>query len=145
MYLFFLDCQNVIVTSLSEEYHHRYKLYQDYLHDSNIFSFQLCTCSGMCILYSFLCQVIQFCPYFTLAKDGLKCNCIYDMFVPVIIFRKKNKKKNDPYASMGKNQKLCHNFPTIYLFSWEGEGNPYVSNPVNTLKSSKVCLLTLKS
>ena len=44
-----------------------------------------------------------------------------------------------------KSQKLCHNCPAIYLFSWEGEGNPYVSNPVNTLKSSNVQLLTLKS
>ena len=73
--------------------------------------FQLCTCSRMCSLYTFIfsfvhtpecayctpilyiCHVIQFCPYFmlakdgsyhvnllslfTLAKDGVKCNCIY--------------------------------------------------------------------
>ena len=44
---------------------------------------------------------------------------------------------------MGKNQKLCHNCPAIYLFSWEGEGNPYISTPINTLKSSIVHLPTL--
>ena len=105
----------------------------------------------MCSLYTFLssfvhapeytyctpiCHVIQFCLYFTLAKDGVKHKCIYaHMFVPVVVFHKKIKK--DLYTSMGKNQKLCHNCPTIYLLSWEGEGNPYVSNPVNTLKKRK--------
>ena len=47
--------------------------------------------------------------------------------------KKKKKKKNDPYSSMGKNQKLCHNCPAIYLFSWERKGNPYVSNPIKYL------------
>ena len=64
--------------------------------------------------------------------------CLY-----LLLFKKK---KKDLYASMGKKSKLCHNCPAIYLFFWEGEGNPYISNPVNTLKkSSKVHLLTLKS
>ena len=43
-------------------------------------------------------------------------------------------KKNDPYSSMGKNQKLCHNWPAIYLFSWKREGNPYISNPIKYFK-----------
>ena len=47
-------------------------------------------------------------------------------------------KKNDPYSSMGKNQKLCHNCPTIYLFAWEREGNPYVSNPIKYFKLNSV-------
>ena len=62
----------------------------------------------------------------------------------VIVFKKKEKKKTRTQVWV-KSQKLCHNCPAIYLFSWEGEVNPYVSNPVNTLKSSKVHLLTLKS
>ena len=33
-----------------------------------------------------------------------------------------------------KTQKLCHNCPTIYLFSWEREGNPYTSNPIKNFK-----------
>ena len=76
---------------------------------SNIFSFQPCTCYRMCSLYTFffsfvhapecaycthilyICHVIRFFLYFTLAKDGVKCNCIYaHRFVPVIVFHKKN-------------------------------------------------------
>ena len=53
------------------------------------------------------------------------------MFVPVIV---QKKTKKDLYASMGKKSKLCHNCPAIYLFFWEGEGNPYISNPANTFK-----------
>ena len=52
----------------------------------------------------------------------------------IISYCLKKKKKNDPYASMGKNKKLCHNCLAIYLFSWEGEENPYISNPINTFK-----------
>ena len=77
---------------------------------SDIFSFQPCTCSRMCSLYTFffsfvhalecayctpilyICHVIQFYLYFTLAEDGVKHNCIYaHMFVPVIVFCKKKK------------------------------------------------------
>ena len=85
---------------------------------SNIFSFQPCTCSRMCLLYTFLfsfghapecayctpiCHVIQFCLYFTLAKDSVKRNCIYaHMFVPVIVFHeKKKKKKKRPVRKYG--------------------------------------------
>ena len=35
---------------------------------------------------------------------------------------------------MGKDQKLCHNCPAIYLFSWEREENPYISNPIKYFK-----------
>ena len=55
------------------------------------------------------------------------------------------KKKMTRMQVWVKSQKLCHNCPVIYLFSWEGEENPYVTNPVNTLKKLKVHLLTLKS
>ena len=127
--------QVTIVTSLSEEYHHCYKLYQDY-RTTHIFFPALYMLWNVLIVL-LLCHVIQFCLYFTLAKHGVKCNCIYDMFVPVIVFQNKKKKKKNLYVSMGKNQKLCHNCPTIYLFSWVGEGNPYISNPVNTLKKKK--------
>ena len=68
---------------------------------------------------------------------------LFQKSVIIVINLLLKKKKNDLYASMGKNQKLCHNCPAVYLFSWEGEGNPYVSNPINTFKSSIVCLLTL--
>ena len=37
-------------------------------------------------------------------------------------------------AWVKKTQKLCHNCPTIYLFSWEREGNPYTSNPIKNFK-----------
>ena len=49
------------------------------------------------------------------------------------------------YASMGKKSKIMPQLPHYLSFSWEGEGNPYVSNPVNTLKKLKVHLLTLKA
>ena len=43
-----------------------------------------------------------------------------------------------------KTQKLCHNCPAIYLFSWEREGKPYTSNPiVKTLKYSSAPSLTM--
>ena len=41
-----------------------------------------------------------------------------------------------------KTQKLCHNCPTIYLFSWEREGNPYTSNPIKNFKILQVHLPT---
>ena len=131
MYLFFsvAKMQVTVVTSLSEEYRHCYKLYQ-IIHTTHSF-FQLCTCSRMCLLYSLLCHVIQFFLYFTLTKDGVNV-IVYMTCLYLLLF-----KKNDLYVSMGKKSKLCHNCPAIYLFSWEEEGNPYVSNPVNTLKSSK--------
>ena len=41
-----------------------------------------------------------------------------------------------------KTQKLCHNCPAIYLFSWEREGNPYTSNPISNFKVLQVRLPT---
>ena len=84
--------QVTIVTSLSEEYCHCYKLYQDYC-TTDIFFPALYMLQNVLIVL-LLCHVIQFCLYFTLAKDGVKCNCIYDMFVPVIVLQKKKKKNH---------------------------------------------------
>ena len=45
------------------------------------------------------------------------------------------KKKRQTRASAWvKTRKLCDNCPTIYLFSWEREGNPYTSNPIKNVK-----------
>ena len=46
------------------------------------------------------------------------------------------KKKQTQASAWVKTQKLCHNCPTIYLFSWEREGNPYTSNPIKILQST---------
>ena len=74
--------------------------------------------------------------YFMLTKDSVNViaymTCLY-----LLLFKKKKKKKKTRMQIRVKSQKLHHNCPAIYLFSWEGEGNPYVSNPVNTFKSSK--------
>ena len=59
------------------------------------------------------------------------------ILVTVIVFSLKKKKKKKK-----KTQKLCHNCLTIYLFSWEREGNPYTSNPIKQFKILQVCLLT---
>ena len=103
MYLFFsvAKMQITVVTSLSEKYHH-YKLYQ--IIQTTHSSFQLCTCSGMCLLYSFLCHVIQFYLYFMLTKDGV--NVIVYMTCLYLL-----KKKNDLYASMGKKSKIMPQLP----------------------------------
>ena len=53
------------------------------------------------------------------------------MFVTVIVFSLKKKKRMTQASAWVKTQKLCHNCPTIYLFSWEREGNPYTSNPIS--------------
>ena len=99
--------------------------------------FQLCTCSRMCSLYTFffsfvhalecayctpilyICHVIQFCLYFTLAKDGVKHNCIYVyMFVPVIVFLTK---KNDLSFGFAKNSKVMPQL-SCYLSFLLGKG-----------------------
>ena len=41
-----------------------------------------------------------------------------------------------------KTQKLCQNCPTIYVFSWEREGNPFTPNPISKLKVLQVHLPT---
>ena len=87
--------QVTIVTFLSEKYRHCYKLHQ-IIQTTHSF-FQLCTYSGMCLLYSPLCHIIQFVLYFTLTKDSVNV-IIYMMCLYLLLF----KKKDDPYASMGK-------------------------------------------
>ena len=75
---------------------------------------------------------------FSLTFNGLKAICTLSYFVFVIVVsetllvykkkkKKKKKEKKNPSFGLGKNQKLCHNCPTIYLFSWEREGNSYIS------------------
>ena len=120
MYLFFsvAKMQVTIVTSLSEEYRHCYKLYQ-IIHTIHSF-FQLCACSGMCLLYSLLCHIIQFFLYFTLTKDGVNV-IVYMTCLYLLLFKKKKKKKKTTRTQVWvKSQKLCHNCPAIYLFSWKG-------------------------
>ena len=86
MYFFFsvAKTQVTIVTSLSEKY--RCCLYQ-IIQTTHSF-FQLCTCSGMCLLYSLLCHVIQFFLYFMLTKNGVNVivfmTCLY-----LLMFKKK--------------------------------------------------------
>ena len=82
--------QVTIVTSLSEKYHHCYKLYQ-IIQTTHSF-FQLCTCSGMCLLYSLLCHVIQFFLYFMLTKDSVNV-IVYMTCLYLLLFYKKKKKK----------------------------------------------------
>ena len=90
MYLFFsvVKTQVTIVTSLSEKYCHCYKLYQ-IIQTTDSF-FQLCTCSGMCLLYSLLCHIIQFFLYFMLTKDSV--NVIVYMACLYLLLLKKKKK-----------------------------------------------------
>ena len=104
--------QVTVVTSLSEEYSCCYKLYQ-IIHTTHSF-FQLCTCSRMCLLYSLLCHVIQFFLYFTLTKDGVNV-IVYMTCLYLLLFLKK-KKKNDPYASMGKKVKIMPQLPNYLSF-----------------------------
>ena len=61
------------------------------------------------------------------------------MFVTVIVF---SLKKMTRASAWVKTQNLCHNCPAIYLFSWEREGNPYTSNPIENFKVLQVRLLT---
>ena len=93
-----------------------YKLYQIIQTSHNFF--QLCTCSGMCLLYSLLCHVIQLFPYFTLTKDGVNI-IVYMTCLYLLLFCFKNKKMTRTQVWV-KSQKLCQNCPAIYLFSWEG-------------------------
>ena len=102
--------QVTIVTSLSEEYCCCYKLYQ-IIHTTHSF-FQLCTCSGTCLLYSLLCHVIQFFLYFTLTKDSVNVT-VYMTCLYLLLFKKK---KNDPYASMGKKTKIMPHLPCYLSF-----------------------------
>ena len=118
MYFSFQKMQVTIVTFFSDQYCRCYKLYQ-IIQTTHSFLFSA--------LYMFqkVLLVLSFMPHnsilfsFMLTKDGVN---IYDMYDIV-------------YTCVWvKSQKLCHNCPAIYLFSWEGEGNPYVSNPVNSSK-----------
>ena len=64
------------------------------------------------------------------------------MFLQLLFFisfsqkkkKKKKKKKHTRALAWVNTQMLCHNSPTIYLFSWEREGNPYTSNPFKNFK-----------
>ena len=114
MYFFFsvAKTQVTVVTSLSEKYCHCYKLYQ-IIQTTHSF-FQLCTCSGMCLLYSLLCHEIQFFLYFTLTKNGV--NVIVYMTCSYLLLFKKKKKKKDPYASMGKKSKIMPQLPRYLSF-----------------------------
>ena len=113
MYLFFsvAKMQVTIVTSLSEKYHCCYKLYQ-IIQTTHSF-FWLCTHSGMCLLYSLLCHVIQFFLYFTLTKDGVNV-IVYMTCLYLLLFIKKYKK--DPYTSMGKKSKIMPQLPHYLSF-----------------------------
>ena len=122
------------------------------------FLFQVWTSSKMCSLYTFLfsfvhapecayctsilyiCNIIQFYLYFMLAKDGSYSIIVY-MFVTVIVFLfLKNMTRASAWV---KTQKLCHNCPTIYLFSWERERKPLYLKPYfKTLKYCK-CIFWL--
>ena len=63
------------------------------------------------------------------------------MFVPDIVFL--SKKKMTRALAWVKTQKLCHNCPIIYLFSWEKGGKPLYLNPYfKTLKCCK-CVFRL--
>ena len=53
-----------------------------------------------------------------------------------MFLKKKKKKKNTRASAWVKTQKLWHNCPAIYLFSWEREGI-LVSNPIKSYKTCK--------
>ena len=57
-------------------------------------------------------------------------------YVPIVtyscnlhLFKKKEKRKKDPYFGMGKNTKVMPQYPAIYLFLLGKGGNPYISRP----------------
>ena len=83
--------------------------------------------------------------FFTLAKDE-ECRsviCTYVLAIGILFFIFKKKKKKDPSFSLGKKtQKLCHNCPTIYLFSMKGRETLIPQTLLKTLKYCKVHFLT---
>ena len=87
--------------------------------------FQLCTCSGMCLLLNWKNCTLNLYVFLS-ALYTLQYVPIVIIFVIIYLFKKKKKKKkekkNDPYFGMGKNTKVMPQYPTIYLFSWEREG-----------------------
>ena len=88
----------------------------------NIFIFQLCTCSRMCLLLNWKNCTLNLYVFLS-ALYTLQYVPIVIIFVIVYLFKKKKKeKKNDPYFGMGKNTKVMPQYPAIYLFSWEREG-----------------------
>ena len=112
--------------------------------------FQLWKCNysdAYIVAHPDMCQpckyVLQFLFYFTLAKVVKHKNVyIYNLlffyhYIAILI----NVLKKDPYFSMGK--KLTSYATTIDLFSWEREGNSYISMLVKTLKHPKVHFLTI--
>ena len=130
MYFFFsvAKMQVTVVTSLSEKYHCCYKLYQ-IIQTTHSF-FQLCTYSGMCLLYSLLCHVIQFFLYFTLTKDGV--NVIVYMTCLYLLLLKKKKK-------------IMPQLPCYLSFLLGRGGKSLRLKPCQYFKKLKVHLLTLKS
>ena len=51
--------------------------------------------------------------------------------VILLIFKKK---KDQSFGLCKKLKSYARNCPTIFLFSWEKEGNPYTSNPIKNFK-----------
>ena len=84
--------------------------------------FQLCTCSGMCLLLNW--QKLYTVNLYVFLSALYMLQYVPIVIILVILFysKKKKKKKNDPYSGMGKNTKVMPQYPAIYLFSWEREG-----------------------
>ena len=93
----------------------------------HVFTFQLCTRSGMCLLLNGKIVQCEFHVFSFSFVHALVCaNCKNDSCN--ILFKKKKKKKKDPYFGMG--EKKSQSYATIphYLSFLLGKGgNPYVS------------------
>ena len=114
MYFFFsvAKMQITVVTSLSEKYHHCFKLYQ-IIQTTHSF-FQLCTFSRMCLLYSLLCHIIQFFLYFTLTKDAVNV-IVYMTCLYLLLFLKKENKMTHMQVWV-KCQKIMPQLPRYLSF-----------------------------
>ena len=91
--------------------------------------FQLCTCSGMCLLLNWKnCTLWIYCISFSFVHAAACANCNYSC--KLYIFQKKKKKKRKTTRTLVwvKIPKLCHNTP-LSIFSLGKGGNPYVSKP----------------
>ena len=99
---------------------------------SKLLLFQLCTCSGMCLLLNWKIVHCGFiCIFFRFVHAPVCANCT--ILVNCIFFKKKKQKKKKKRKTTHtlvwvKIPKLCHNTP-LSIFSLGKGGNPYVSKP----------------
>ena len=83
------------------------------------FLFQLCTCSGMCLLLNWKivhCELYVFSFSFVHAPVCANCSLTYSCKL-LYSKKKKKKKRKNPYFGMGKNTKVMPQKTLLSIFS----------------------------